>query len=169
MDKYYVEIDPVEKIDEILELFKEFCPKIYSKTDEGYDWIEEDFSRCIVFVNPFSSENLEINVGDSGEFTLFFSAVHAHYFSYQSDYEEMLDTIKNILSNKLCAGTISNLDGKWFGSGIFKNTEVGKNPQEVFDFVFKEKEFRNTLLKTGFEIKYTFWNPANNQSIKHTV
>ena len=168
MDKRYIEINPIDKIDEMMSMFKDFSPKLFSKNDEGYDWIEEDDSKCIVFLNPFCEDNLEINVGDMGEFTLYFGSSHAHYSSYQSDYEELISRIKSILNNEVCAGVLFDTQENWFGSGMFQKEEVTKDVTEVFNFVFKEKEFRNKLLKSGYIVKYTFWNPTESKVLKNT-
>ena len=168
MDKRYIEINPIDKIDEMMSMFKDFSPKLFSKNDEGYDWIEEDDSKCIVFLNPFCEDNLEINVGDMGEFTLYFGSSHAHYSPYQLDYEELISTIKSILNNEVCAGVLFDTQENWFGGGIFQKEEVTKDVTEVFNFVFKEKEFRNKLLKSGYVVKYTFWNPTENKLLKNT-
>jgi hypothetical protein len=37
---------------------KEYNPHIFSKTDEGYEWLEEDDSKCIVLDNPYYDETL---------------------------------------------------------------------------------------------------------------
>lgn len=168
MDKRNIEINPIDKIDEIMSIFKDFSPKLFSKNDEGYDWIKEDDSKCIVFLNPFCEDNLEINVGDMGEFTLYFGWSHTHYLSYQLDYEELISMVKNILNNKACAGVLFDTQEKWFGSGIFQKEEINKEVTEIFNFVFKEKEFRNKLLKSGYVVKYMFWNPTENKLIKST-
>jgi hypothetical protein len=31
---------PIDKIGEMMSMFKDFSPKLFSKNDEGYDWIE---------------------------------------------------------------------------------------------------------------------------------
>ena len=96
--KYYIEIVPLEKGKDILNSFADHNPKVFSKQDAGYDWLEEDDSICIVFENPYGGSPLEINIGDSERFTLFFSERHAHYEAYQEDYEDMLTRISDIFS-----------------------------------------------------------------------
>ena len=68
MNKRYIEINPIDKIDEMTSIFKDYSPKVFSKNDEGYDWIEEDDSKCIVLFNPFYDNNLEI-LGRAEEIT----------------------------------------------------------------------------------------------------
>ena len=74
-ERYYIQIEVLDKIDELLEIFKEYSPKIFSNSDEGYDWIEEDFSRCLVIENPYYDENIELDIGDGGEFCLFLGTI----------------------------------------------------------------------------------------------
>ena len=72
-NRYYIEIIALDKVTEIVDIFKEYNPHIFSKTDKGYEWLEEDDSKCIVIDNPYYDEALEIVVGDMGEFMLFFA------------------------------------------------------------------------------------------------
>ena len=164
-NRYYIEIIALDKVAEILDTFKEYNPHIFSKTDEGYEWLEEDDSKCIVLDNPHYEETLEIVVGDMGEFMLFFAKSHAHYSNYQLDYEQMIERIKGILTNNFCAGVITDNEGNWFGSAFFDKDDIKKAPQSTFDFVFKEKEFADKLLSKGYKVEYSFWNPIDNSVI----
>lgn len=40
--KKNISINPLEKIDEIISLFKDYNHKIFSNLDKGYEWIMED-------------------------------------------------------------------------------------------------------------------------------
>ena len=163
-ERYYIEIQVLDKVEEILDIFKEYSPKVYSKTDSGYDWLEEDDSKCIVFENPNYDQQIEIDVGDMGEFLLFFAKSHAHYANYQLDYDQLIECIRNILNNNVCAGVITDINDKWYGSAFFGKEEIIKKPQEVFEFVFKEKEFYEKLTRHGYKIEYAFWNPKDNKT-----
>ena len=44
-DRYFMELNALDKIDDVLEIFKEYSPCVFLKTDEGYDWMEED--HCV--------------------------------------------------------------------------------------------------------------------------
>ena len=160
-DRYFMELNALDKIDDVLEIFKEYSPCVFLKTDEGYDWMEEDHSKCIVFANPYGGESLEIVVGDRDEFTLCYNG-HAHYANYQYDYDLMIERIRDIFCNRICAGTLTDNSGKWYGSGYFDKNEIAEQPQKVFEFVFKEKEFYEHLTRVGYKVKYEFWNPADN-------
>lgn len=166
-ERYYMEINPFDKIDEILEIFKHLSPQVFVKTNEGYDWLEEDDSKCIVFTNPYGGEALEIAAGDRGEFTLYYNG-HAHYANYQYDYDLMIERIRDIFENNICAGTLTDGNGKWYGSGYFDKNDISAPPQKVFEFVFKEKEFYNHLTAVGYSVKYSFWNPIDDKSV-HSV
>lgn len=164
--KKNISINPLEKIDEIISLFKDYNHKIFSNLDKGYEWIMEDDSKCIVFFNPYSDNNLTINVGDMGEFTLYFNNLHTHYLPYQTEYEYLIDTIKNILENNACCGYIEDKNGEWYGSKIFEKHEIDSNYNESFDFIFNHKEFYNKLNKNGYVVNFIFWNPIYNLKIE---
>ncbi len=161
-ERYYVEIEVLEKIEEILDIFKDYNLRIFSKTDAEYDWLEEDDSKCIVFENPYYERTLEIAVGDMDEFTLFFDKSHAHYANYQLDYDQLIERINGILQNQFCAGVLTDSNGNWFGSAFFDKEDVKKAPQDTFDFVFKKKEFAEKLSRSGYKVEYCFWNPIDN-------
>ncbi len=164
--KSYIEIVPLEKEKDILNSFADHNPKVFSKQDAGYDWLEEDDSKCIVFENPYGGSPLEINIGDSERFTLFFSEHHAHYEAYQGDYEDMLTRISDIFSNNVCAAMIKDCKGKWYGSCFLSKEESDKSVQEMFGFVFKEDEFRNHLNKHGFSYSLNYWNPLFDKTVQ---
>ena len=165
-ERRFIEINPFNKIDEILDIFKQHNPRVFMNTDKGYDWIEEDDSKCIVFENPYGGESLEILVGDFGEFTLYFNQ-HAHYDSYQYDYDLMIKTIRDIFCNRICAGRIEDKNGKWYGGGYFDKSEITEQPQKVFEYIFKHKEFFDHLTKVGYKVKYCFWNPIDDITINN--
>lgn len=157
-----ISFNPLEKIDELISLFKQYNPKIFSNKDKDYEWIMEDDSKCIVFYNPYSDNNLTINVGDMGEFTLYFNTFHAHYFPYQSEYEYLIKTIKSIFENNVCCGFITDNKGEWFGSKLFEKNDINNDVTILFDYIFNQKEFYNKLNKNGYVVNFIFWNPIYN-------
>ncbi|MDY4886578.1 MAG: hypothetical protein SO533_02915 [Eubacteriales bacterium] len=78
----------------------------------------------------------------------------------------MVERIRDIFFNRICAGTLTDNNGKWYGSGYFDKNEIEEQPQKVFEFVFKEKEFYNHLTKVGYRVKYEFWNRVDNITIQ---
>lgn len=52
------------------------------------------------------------------EFILLFAKNHNHYANYQLDYDQLIECIKNILNNNVCAGVITDSNGKWYGSAF---------------------------------------------------
>ncbi len=156
-----IEINPIDKCDELSERFKEYNPQMFLNTDDGYDWMG-DGDKCIVISNPYGGDDIKITIESFGEFTLCFSSGHSHYLNYQYDYDRMIDEVFGILMNTLCSGMITDNDGIWYGSGFFEKERIKDDPQNVFDFVFDIKEFSDHLNKTGYKIEYTFWNPIEN-------
>lgn len=161
----YVEINPLDKIEEILEIFTQYTPKVFSCDDENYDWLECDSSRCILIKNPYDENDIEISVDDGGEFVLYFAGGHSHFLNYQYDYENLIERVSAILNNFLCAGTITDVEDNWYGSGFFEKEKINDDPQGVFKFVFDIKEFSEHLLKTGYKMEFIFWNPVDNKII----
>ncbi len=161
----YAEINPIEKLNEILDELKSYSTSVLTSEDESYGWLGED-SKCIVVSDPSGVSSMEIVLSDGGEFTLYFADAHAHYLAYQYDFERMLQDIKDILDNGLCSGNLTDSEGKWYGSGIFKMDKISENTESVFQHVFETKEFSDHLMKMGYTAEYKFWDPANNKIIK---
>ncbi|MCR5783986.1 MAG: hypothetical protein K6G90_14775 [Clostridia bacterium] len=164
-NKYYTDINPLEKEKDILDFFSGHNPKSFSKNDAGYDWLEEDDSKCIVFENPYGGNPLEIAIGDDGRFTLFFSEHHAHYEAYQGDYYDMVAKISDIFSNTVCAAVIKDHKGDWYGSRFLSEEDSDKGPTEVFDFVFREPEFFDYLTGYGYSYTLNYWNPVSDKTV----
>ena len=163
--QYNLEINVLEKIEEIAELFKEHNPKVFSQADKGYDWLEEADSKCIVMENPYGGESIEIGVGDMEEFTLFFAGGHAHFGNDLYDYGRLLACVRNILQGAECAGRLMDSAGTVYGAGFFEKEKVTRLPEEVFQSVFRIPLYADQLLRIGYRVEYTFWNPMDNQTV----
>ena len=159
------EINVLEKIEEITELFKDYNSKVFSQTDEGYDWLEEEDSKCIVLENPYSDVPIEIGVGDMDEFTLFFAGGHAHFDGDLLDYGRLLTCVRNILQGVECAGRLTDSDGRWYSAGFFEKDVLRKSPEDVFETVFRIPVFAKQLQSKGYKVEYIFWNPSDNQTV----
>ena len=65
-----MEFNPIDKAEELLYLLREYNPIIKRKSDEEYEWLEEETDLCIVLINsdPNSQlSTLEILCEDDGE------------------------------------------------------------------------------------------------------
>lgn len=164
-ERYDGEIDIFDKVGEIMELFKDYNPKVFSQSDEGYDWLEEADSKCIVLNNPYCGNPIEIGVGDMDEFTLFFAGGHAHFDSNLLDYGRLIDCVRNILQGMECAGRLMDSAGKVYGAGFFEKEKVTRLPEEVFQSVFRIPLYADQLLRIGYKVEYTFWNPVDNHTV----
>ena len=160
-NKYNQLIDPLDKENEIIESFRDYGAKSFSKSDNGYDWLD-DYAKCVVITNPYGGADLEIDVGDMGEFTIYFHTHHTHFDPYQGDYEDMINLIHEIINNNICAGAIMDREGKQFCSRFVNKEEVDQSPQTIFEFIFGVEEFRKKLTENGYTVEFVFWNPANN-------
>ncbi len=158
----YTELDPIEKISEIRELFKEYESCVYSRDDEGYDWLEYDDSKCLVFNNSFSENCIQISVDDEDEFTLYFAGYHCHFPNYKYAYDEMVGMVKEILTNNACAVVLTDKNGKWYGSSYFSKEDSSRADEESLSKVFSDPAL---LENDGYETNFIFWNPIDNKSI----
>ena len=95
---YYDEIEiTASKKNDLLQFLNGYEVSVYSNSDEGYDYLEDN-DLMLVVKNPYCDETLDIEL--AGEFSLFFAGWHTHYFTYEFDYEEMKKDIMGLLKGK---------------------------------------------------------------------
>ena len=155
-----MEFNPVEKVNELIDTLKKFNPTIRKKTDEGYEWLEEDTDVCIEILNPDSynpDDGLTIICEDDGEFTLCFGA-HYHYWGCDEEYNQMCQDALDILKNKMCSANILSGEGKkWIGGGWLRCDEIDLPIKDVFFFL---------NLPIEYEAHYSFWDNSLNKIIR---
>ena len=152
---YFQDINPIEKEEEIKRLFAEYSPKTVTSRDSGYDWLADD-SLGIVFENPPHGDNIEIELENEGEITLYFSTFHSHY-PCMGDYETMLEDIRKILSNEACACLLITPDGEWRCGTIAAKADVGTDLRRLFRY--------DAAHYAGYHIRFTFWDPADSSEL----
>lgn len=118
---YYSEINPIDKKDEILKLLIPYQPEIYTNTDVGYEWLEEN--GVSIFIKSQSGEELFVDI--ESEFTLTFSGWHTHYDPYGSDYELLISNLKAILNNGKYA-IYATCNGQWMYSSLSDDAIVNQ-------------------------------------------
>jgi hypothetical protein len=150
-----MELNPIDKVNDLLDVCKEFNPIIRKRTNEGYDWLK-DTDVCIEILNPGSSEREEgmtIICEDGGEFTLCF---HSHTHFSPLDYDEMCGMIRDILTNKMCAAVLSMDDRKIRGSRFLSRDQIHLPAEEIFEPVWLDR----------CEVQYFFWDSSQNCVVK---
>ena len=162
-----MELNPIDKAKDLLQLLKEYYPLVKTKNDLGYDWLEEETDLCIEVLstdNPIGK--LYIVCEDGGEFTLCFDA-HAHYYSCEQEYQRMCSDLRDILNNEMCSANLySKSDGTWYGGGFFSCASIALPVREVFDFLWENPETAARLQTSGYEVKYCFWDSKQNQTVE---
>ncbi len=157
-------LNPVEKKAELLKRLERYSVQEHTSSHEGYGYLQEG-TICIVVKNPHWDCHLFIELEEQGEFTLCFASTHCHYSPCQEDYEEMLTLVEDILENRLgCATLLYGQDNQWLASRWVEPQQIGDSVKKTFDFTFKQKEFRQRLQKQGGQVRYEFWNPADNKA-----
>lgn len=162
--KYYMEINPLDRIDDLKKRLAGYKVEIKNHEDEGFDWLE-DYQDCMIVSNPFSDNAIEILFQEKDEFTFFFGGDHCHFFPYEYDYEEMCKLMDEILDNRVCAAVLMNGMDKWLGSTFIEKEEVLNPYTKTFEFVLKYTEFEDKVKKNGGSVHYTFWNPKDDVHI----
>lgn len=162
-----MELNPIDKVHDLIERFKEYHLSIRRKWDNGYEWLEEENDICVVITNPSSENSIEIECQDDGEFTVYFAANHSHYVGDDAGYEYLCGLIMDILDNKKCSAALFyGKESKWIGSSMIDSEELKRSVWDVFDYVLKYEEFAACLKGHGGSAQYVFWNSDLNQTIE---
>lgn len=161
-----MEINPVDQLDALKALFRDVKIEIHypGDTSEEFKYLADD-NVCITVLNPYQDEKMYIDLGD--EFTLSYGMFHSHYFAEDSEYENMVADIRNILQNKMCVASIYHYGSrkKCLGSTIVTRDMMSRPIKETFHFVLKFPEFKKKVADYGGEAQFFFWNPADNRTI----
>ncbi len=65
--KYYTEINPIDKINDLMKQLAGYKVEVKNCKNEGYDWLED----YLVVSNLFSEETIEILFEEKGELAFF--------------------------------------------------------------------------------------------------
>lgn len=162
-----MEINPIDKAQDLLAEFERFAPLLRRKSDNGYDWLEEDTDVCVEIPNPVRENSITIECQDDGEFTLLFAAYHSHFFSDEDGYARLCETVSDILNSKKCSAVLyGGEEKKWLGSTLISCEEVNNSVKDIFRSVLEHREFSDCLKAGGGEVCYVFWNSEQNRTVK---
>ncbi len=146
------------KKDDLLQFLKGYEVSVYSNSDEGYDYLDDN-DLMLVVKNPYCDETLDIEL--AGEFSLYFAGWHTHYFTYEYDYEEMKKDIMGLLKGDIGA-LIATSSESWLCSTLCKD-EVSHLTDEI-QLLKKNIPYEETIdkfTKHGDCIKVVYWNPTD--------
>ena len=162
-------INPIEKVADLLATLKEYKPRIRRKADKGYEWLEEETDVCIEVLNPDSDkpdDGLTIICEDDGEFTLCFGT-HVHYSPCEDEYNTMCQMVIDILNNQVCsADLLSGEDKSWLGSCFKRCDEIECSVRDVFAYLWQQEYLAEKIQSSGYEVHYCFWDQSLNKNIK---
>lgn len=165
-----MDINPIDKVDELLEMLQQFNPTVKRITDRGYEWMEEETDICIEILNPNSDnpdDGLLIICEDNGEFTLGFGDMHEHYNACSNEYKEMCKTTLDILNNKLCSVVFLLGDEKtWIASSYITVDEISNPLSAVFGCSWQKEYFADKIKSGDCEAHCHFWDSSLNEIIK---
>lgn len=159
---YYDDVEPVEKLEELTELLKEYNPQIHTCKDEGYNYLEED-DVCITLKNQFGKE-FYIDLND--EFTISYDVWHCHYSPYQGEYEMLKEELKLLLTN---TGYIFSvfIQDQWMGSMTLEEPLTSKTQvkKQIQQFLKRDKQWIRQAKAKGVEARMVYWDESNNMIV----
>lgn len=165
VEDIYIEINPVDQVNELCNIFKGYHWEIHKAGDQDYEYLEAD-SLCITVLNPYSDFKMYIDLDE--EFTLSYHAFHSHYSPWLGEYNDMLKTLRGFLNNEICSASLYHGESrKWLASACISREEsLNSSVRETFSFVYKTPEFKKKLDSGGGQVHYSFWNPVDDKVIE---
>lgn len=159
-----LEINPVDKLDEILSGLQNYNVEVHKsgEDNEEYKYLENG-DVCITILNPYQDNKLFIDLDD--EFTLTYCQCHCHYFADTDGYREVTKDIYAILKNDSCSSSLyCGNPPKWLGSSFIQKSQI-ESVEKNFHFVLKIAEFKKKLDVQGGKAEYHFWNPIDDRIV----
>ena len=156
---------PMSYAKELSKIFGQHNLKEYSANDVEYEWLEGEDSRCVLIENENPGKNVRITL-EYWEITLAFGAMHTHYEYSNEGFEKVISIVKGILEGELCAVSLSDLSGEWFGDCLLKKEKTDADVKEIFSSVFSHKCFYNKLTRSGYVAVFLFWSPEYDKTVK---
>ena len=112
---YYEEIPyPYKKKDELLRIFSDFTIEVHTTADPDFEFQDEN-GVALIIKNPYGGYDIEIEL--DAEISLFFAGWHTHYFTYEYDYRQMIETARDIINGIQFVAFLSR-NGEWYGSSL---------------------------------------------------
>ena len=146
------------KKDDLLHFLSGYDVKVYSNTDEGYDYLEED-DLMLVVNNPYCDEEIYIELG--WEFTLSFSTWHTHYLATEYGYEKMKKDILKLLNGDMGV-VIVDSDRGWHSSCLFNgDASHFKDGKSLLKELSYDKETIKNYVELGVRVRIIYWNPED--------
>lgn len=136
--------------------------EIHYHEEEGeYTYLKED-DLCITISNPYNEFPLYIDIIED-EIILEYYKWHGHYFYETIVPDNLLQDIKEILTNKKCAIIISSTK-RWISSTLSdKFLEESYDYQD--DFKRLPECFVDEIHAIGGKVELFYWNPKNTKTI----
>jgi hypothetical protein len=156
-DKDKIEIIPWDKADELMEHLKPYNPTLHLGTEPDYEWLNNDYAKCITVKDP---SGMDMEIAMDGDWTLYFRNSHAHLAGYLSGWETLLELLDKILSNKI-AGVFFATDEEWLLSGFVdaENTTLEALRKEFLEDRPRDKEMQLNKVQVDVD----FWDASLNR------
>lgn len=139
---------------------------LHGKDNNEYSYLEEN-ELSIRLLNPCVSHAIFINL--QSEISIFFANWHAHYCYEEADFSELCETLAAILRNTVCSASVFLGEGEeWNGSVLAEKSNVeSKPPEEAFaGSRIMAQVYKELWEKSGAEVRFVFWNPNDNKTVK---
>ena len=167
--EYYLEKDRDEPIPDLLAMIPDILSHLTGLEVIKHTNAEEqfkdyaDYDHLLEVKNPDGGAALEIDVGEDDRFSLFYGGWHTHFEAYKGYYMDMLATIREILSGKVCAVKVSSGKSPWLGCDLTHRMYTNADePEIVLKRTLLCEDFEDEVHATGGKIEVTYWDSRRN-------
>ena len=159
--------NPLDKLNEMMDILKEFDPKLRRKTDVGYESLETDTDLCIEILRPGfddPSKGLLILCEGEGFFSMWLDWFMWAFF-LEKEYEALCQTALDVLNNRICVVKLRCLaDGAEVGGAAIRSDDLGRPLRELCPDFWEYDAFLERITLGEFEVCYTFWDSSLNKT-----
>ncbi|WP_029543025.1 hypothetical protein [Selenomonas sp. AB3002] len=158
----FVNRNRVQLKEDLLRYFGDYEVEVYSRGNKGYEYLEAD-DFVLVIKNPYCNKTLDIEL--RGDFTVFFSDWHAHYFAFDNDYEEMKKDILGLLRGKIGVMLAVDSLNKPLSSHLCSARLTGLTDKfHLLNRYVHSEDVARKIIKMGGSIHIVCWNPADSST-----
>ena len=162
----YQKFNPNYRMKELMTLLREQETEIFSNSDDGFDYLDED-CHCIFVSNPSGSNDLYMDLEKDG-MTLTIGDWEAHYAPKEEEFRLMKEDLRRILSNQSFIAVVY-VKKEWICSLTVPDAEIRDD-----DLFRKIREFIHSadcdplidrIREKGASIRCRYWDQAKNRKI----
>lgn len=154
-----LEIQPIDKLDEMVRALERYDPQVYRHWDSTYEYLDDNSAE----INLKNTKGDVLAIDLEKDFSMYFSFWSRRYNRNLTEYSNMLHDLKNILNNNVFAINVL-CNGKRIGHALSDNSDSSAETvkKQALDLPLNKDD----LKKYGMELDCVFWDSKENVNYK---